>query len=97
MSPLDTPNLPQWKKDWLEANCIFVELDHRIYMDPTAVVPEIFHPRPYRASLSPAWDEEELDNAMMPPPDETPVRREPRVRIDENSVYLEDLYAPAEL
>ena len=35
----------QTVKDWLDANCIFVNLTHRLYL-PEPVVPPMFAPRP---------------------------------------------------
>jgi len=35
----------QMVKDWLNANCIFVNLEHRLYL-PEAVIPPMFAPRP---------------------------------------------------
>ena len=42
-NPLDLP-IPVWKKEWLTANCIFVNLEHRLYM-PEAMLPPLFIPR----------------------------------------------------
>ena len=42
-NPLDLP-IPVWKKEWLAANCIFVNLEHRLYM-PQAMLPPLFIPR----------------------------------------------------
>ncbi|KAF8460350.1 hypothetical protein DFH94DRAFT_618626, partial [Russula ochroleuca] len=42
--PLEA-NLPDWQKQWLQANCIFVNLDHRLY-SPEAMLPPLFAPRP---------------------------------------------------
>jgi hypothetical protein len=39
--PLETPNMPSWQKEYLRANCIFVHLEHRLYI-PEPVVPEMF-------------------------------------------------------
>ena len=44
-NPLFIPNLPDWQREYLEANCIFVNLDHRLY-SPALVVPPIFNPPP---------------------------------------------------
>jgi len=43
-SPVDETQ-DQVTKDWLLANCIFVNLEHRLYL-PEPVVPPMFAPRP---------------------------------------------------
>ena len=48
----------QVTKDWLNANCIFVNLEHRLYL-PEPVIPPMFAPRP-----SPAVQREPL---FLPP------------------------------
>jgi hypothetical protein len=37
--------LQVWQRQWLEANCIFVNLEHRLYQ-PTEMLAPIFMPRP---------------------------------------------------
>ncbi|KAH9952327.1 hypothetical protein BGW80DRAFT_1196763 [Lactifluus volemus] len=55
-NPIDcTPD--QWKKDWLMANCVFVNLEHRLYL-PSPIVPEMFQPQPRWALQPPS---QELD------------------------------------
>ena len=43
-NPLDIPNLPYWQREYLEANCIFVNLDHKIYNDGEVVQPLFWPP-----------------------------------------------------
>jgi hypothetical protein len=42
-NPLDIPNLEGWKREYLLANCIFVNLEHRLYR-PEEVVAPLFLP-----------------------------------------------------
>jgi len=37
--------MPQWQRDYLVANCIFVNLEHRLYR-PDPVIPDMFNPPP---------------------------------------------------
>jgi hypothetical protein len=55
--PLEA-NLPDWQKQWLQANCIFVNLDHRLY-SPEAMLPPLFAPRPIHPLLALAQEENE--------------------------------------
>ena len=93
-------------KDWLLANCIFVNLKHRLYL-PEPVVPPIFAPRPSHPHTplflpSPSAVAQSPSAIAAPSPVETPLsytdlpvgpimRGPPTVVIDENTVYLEDL------
>jgi hypothetical protein len=43
-NPLDIPTLSPYQKKWIEANCIIVELDVRLYQPPEILAP-IFQPR----------------------------------------------------
>ena len=74
-NPLEVPNLEGWKREYLLANCIFVNLEHRLYR-PEEVVAPLF--------LPPVDENEELEYI------DPPVGGE-RVVIDENTVFLEDL------
>ena len=93
-------------KDWLLANCIFVNLEHRLYL-PEPVVPPMFAPRPSHPHTPlflpspPAVAQSPKAIAALSLV-ETPlsytdllvgpiVQRPRTVVIDENTVYLEDL------
>jgi hypothetical protein len=63
--PMETPNMPNWQKEYMRANCIFVNLEHRLYI-PAPVVPDMFIPwEQTPAPSTPQAQEEEitLDNA----------------------------------
>jgi hypothetical protein len=74
-NPLNVPRLEGWKRDYLLANYIFVNLEHRLYR-PEEVVAPLF--------LPPVDEGEKLEYI-------DPHVKENRVVIDENTVFLEDL------
>jgi hypothetical protein len=88
----DTPH--QWKKDWLEANCVFINLEHRLYL-PSPIIPEMFHPQPRLAQVPP--DEVESIEEVAPSPLCLPTNLEnqPPTFVQGNSrgaiTYLEDI------
>jgi hypothetical protein len=57
----------QWKRDWLVANCVFVNLEHRLFI-PDPIVPPMFHPVP-QAPIQLPEVEEELEYIDPPLPD----------------------------
>jgi len=93
-------------KDWLNANCIFVNLEHRLYL-PEPVIPPMFAPRPAPAvqreplflpSLTPAELPVEPPAPTPlsyltppPPPTEEEMERFNNGPIRPGVVYLEDL------
>jgi hypothetical protein len=83
MNPLDTPNLQDWARDFLLANCIIVHVDWRLYM-PAEVVPDMFLPHPPQRSPS-------LPLSVMEGPSRIPDNRN---KGKQRMVYLEDLEGP---
>ena len=93
----------QVTKDWLTANCIFVNLEHRLYL-PEPVVPPLFAPRP-AVPATPLFLPSPSPPVENPPPVPTPLsysdtpvpgNRFPNhhftpVTINSQTVYLEDL------
>jgi len=60
----------QTVKDWLNANCIFVNLNHRLYL-PEPVIPPMFAPRP--APPPPSTPLFLPGTIKVPPPPVTPL------------------------
>jgi hypothetical protein len=83
-NPLDLPNLPYWQREYLEANCIFVNLEHRLYM-PEPVIPDMFIPPPH--SPSPASSQ---PLSLMEGPSRIPDNRN-KGKQKETIVYLDDI------
>jgi len=89
---LDIPNLPLWQRDYLEANCVFVNLEHKLYI-PAPRQPSIFNPPPR------IEEEEDPIEEWEPTPSN---RMEGPSRIQDLKgkeraqpvVYMEDLYPP---
>jgi hypothetical protein len=77
-NPLEIPTLELWKRDYLEANCIFVNLEHRLYR-PDEVMAPLFLPPTIEEEL------EYINDSQLVQP------AGGGVVIDENTVYLEDL------
>jgi len=92
-NPLDLPNIPYWQREYLLANCIFVNLEHRMYQ-PEPIIPSIFHPPP---SSSPSQTESLMEGPSRIPLDKGKGREIDTVVIDSDTVYLEDLLAPGQL
>jgi hypothetical protein len=44
-NPMEIPALPHWQYEYLQANCIFVNLEHRLYQ-PEEMLAPLFHPKP---------------------------------------------------
>ena len=104
-SPVDKTQ-DQVTKDWLLANCIFVNLEHHLYL-PEPVVPPMFAPRPslphtplFLPSPSTIAQSPKVISAVSPVETSlsyTSLLVEPIVRgpwngvLDEHSVYMEDL------
>jgi hypothetical protein len=86
-NPLDTPNLPLWQREYLEANCVFVNLDHRLY-SPEPVVPAMFNPPPPPPPSQPL---SVMEGPSRIPDNRNKGKQRQEVVIDENTVYLEDL------
>ena len=92
----------QVTKDWLLANCIFVNLEHHLYL-PEPVIPPMFAPQPLPLPPSSPLFLPSPGAAKGPPPVPTPLSYlddpisqftlPPRRRLSINSqtVYLEDL------
>ena len=89
-NPLDITQ-EEWVKDWLLANCIFINLEHRIYIPPL-VIPDIFQPRP----LVPIF----IPSTPIPPTPplpswpSTPVVGPSRLPDPPHITYLEDIAGP---
>lgn len=77
-NPLETPNMPHWQKQYLEANCIFVNLEHRLYT-PEPIIPEMFREPVQVVSRENSQRDRGEGGSNL-------------VTINENTVYLEDLY-----
>lgn len=84
-NPLEHPKLEEWARNYLLSNCIFVHLDHRLYM-PQPVVPDMFIPPPSIHTPSP---QPSLPLSVMEGPSRIPDNRN---KGKERMVYLEDLY-----
>jgi hypothetical protein len=105
-NPLETEGLKNWQREYIEQNCVIVQLEHRLYQ-PEEMLAPIFQPRPSVAINLAAIQEdvEEFQHADVLPmtlgsdrmegpsriPDGGRVQPQPVV-IDENTVYWEDLY-----
>jgi hypothetical protein len=77
-------------KNWLMANCIFVNLEYRLYM-PDPVIAPLFAPQPSRLQTPLFLLSLTYEPIVPPPPIETPPPQPPLVTIHAGTVYLEDL------
>lgn len=77
-----------WQREWLGANCIFVNLDHRLYQ-PDKVVAPIFQPIP-RVPINIEEMEEGSDDRMEGP-SRIVDKGKGRAVIHSQTVYMEDL------
>ena len=75
----------QWKKDWLRANCVFVNLEHRLYLPPPITL-EMFQPQP-------RWAKPDYDQVMtlLPPSPTNIAGPSTGVVINSQTIYLEDI------
>jgi hypothetical protein len=93
---LDIPNLPLWQRDYLQANCIFVNLEHKLYI-PAPRQPSIFNPPPrIEEEDDPIQEWSPTPGNRMEGPSRIPnLKGKGRaLQLSGNLVYLEDLLPP---
>jgi hypothetical protein len=93
---LDIPNLSLWQRDYLQANCIFVNLEHKLYL-PAPRQLSIFNPS------SRIEEEDDPIQEWSPTPRNSmegpsrildPKGKGRALQLSGDLVYLEDLLPP---